>query len=364
MSAPSHFSQTYEQARGQFLSAAEAAGVHVQSQIHPLRGRDGEALAMDVALMGDPDAAGLLIVSSACHGVEGFCGSGVQTALLNDADFLAAQRASGVAVLFIHALNPHGFSWWRRTTHENVDLNRNFQDFTQPLPENKAYDEIAGWVVPQAWPPSDAVDALTQQYIQDHGQLALQAAISGGQYKHPQGIFYGGVNPTWSNLTLRQVLRDRGQRCQRLGWVDLHTGLGPNGVAERIFAGHDDAQAIARARTWWGQGSQHVTSIYDGSSSSSRLTGLMWSAASQECPQAQYTGIAMEYGTVPPLDMLASLRADQWLENHPDAPEAQRLQIKTQIRDAFYTDTDDWKTAVVTQAGEAVQQALKGLGAV
>ncbi len=367
MQASQHFSQTYPEARAQFLSATENAGLHVQSHSHPLRGRDGEALAMDVALVGSKDATALLIISSACHGVEGFCGSGAQVALLHDADFLASQSESGVAVLFIHALNPHGFSWWRRTTHENVDLNRNFQDFTQPLPHNQGYDEIAGWVVPHAWPPSDAVNAQTQQFIDQHGLLALQAAISGGQYAHPQGIFYGGVNPTWSNLTLRHVLRKYGQRCARLGWVDLHSGLGPSGVAERIFAGHDDAAAIARARSWWGQrgggGDNHVTSIYDGSSSSPQLTGLMWTAASQDCAQAEYTGIALEYGTVPPLEMMAALRADQWLENHPEAPATLREQIKTQIRDAFYTDTDVWKAAVVRQAHQAVLQGLKGLSA-
>jgi hypothetical protein len=363
MRVSQHFFQTYFEARAQFLSAAEDAGMHVQSHMHPLRGRDGEALAMDVTLLGSKDSKALLLISSACHGAEGFCGSGAQIALLRDGDFFAAQRASGVAVLFIHALNPYGFSWWRRTTHENVDLNRNFQDFTQPLPQNKGYDEIAGWVVPHAWPPSEAVNAQTQQFIASHGLPALQAAISGGQYAHPQGIFYGGVNPTWSNLILRHVLRDHGQQCRRLGWIDLHSGLGPSGVAERIFAGSEDAVAMARARTWWGQGKDHVTSIYDGSSSSPQLTGLMWTAAAQECPQAEYTGIALEYGTVPPLEMLAALRADQWLENHPDAPQAQREQIKTQIRDAFYTDTDVWKAAVVRQAHEAALQGLKGLSA-
>ena len=363
MDVQQHFSQTYQSARTQFLSAAEVASLHVQSHLHPLVGRHSEPLAMDVALLGAKDASGVLIISSACHGVEGFCGSGAQVALLRDPDFLAARQASGVAVLFIHALNPHGFSWWRRTTHENVDLNRNFQDFTQPLPHNKRYDEIAGWVVPNAWPPSQTVQTQTQQFIDQHGLPALQAAISGGQYAHPQGIFYGGVNPTWSHLTLRHVLREHGQRCARLGWIDLHSGLGPSGVGERIFAGREDAAALARARVWWGQGGNHITSIYDGSSSSPKLTGLMWTAASQDCSQAEYTGIALEYGTVPPLEMMDALRADQWLENHPEVPADQQRQIKTQIRDAFYTDTDAWKVAVVRQATEAALQGLKGLSA-
>ena len=360
MQTRDHFSQSYAEARTKFLAAADAAGLDVASHIHPLRGRDDETLAMDVALDGPTDARALLIVSSACHGVEGFCGSGVQIALLRDAPWLAAQRASGVAVLYVHALNPHGFSWWRRVTHENVDLNRNFHDFSQPLPGNPGYDEIAALLVPATWPPSDEVAARVQQLIDERGEAALQAAISGGQHAHPQGLFYGGVNPTWSHQTMRQVLRDHGQRCERLGWIDLHTGLGPSGHGERIFACRDDAAAMVRARAWWGV---DVTSIYDGSSSSARLTGLMWLSAYQECAQAEYTGIALEYGTQPMLDVMTALRADQWAENHPEAPLTQRRQIKQQIRDAFYTDTDEWKQRIVEQAIEAAHQALRGLAA-
>ena len=355
-----HFSQSYAEARSKFLAAADAARLDVASHIHPLRGRDDETLAMDVALDGAADARALLIVSSACHGVEGFCGSGVQIALLRNAEWLAAQRASGVAVLYVHALNPHGFSWWRRVTHENVDLNRNFHDFSQPLPDNAGYDKIAALLVPATWPPSEAVAAQVQQFIDQRGEAALQAAISGGQHAHPQGLFYGGVNPTWSHQTMRQLLRDHGQRCERLAWIDLHTGLGPSGHGERIFACRDDAAAMARARAWWGV---DVTSIYDGSSSSARLTGLMWLSAYQECAQAEYTGIALEYGTQPMLDVMTALRADQWAENHPEAPLAQRHQIKQQIRDAFYTDTDEWKQRIVEQAVEAAHQAVRGLAA-
>ena len=356
--AAAAFSQNYAEARAKFLAAAEAAGLDVQSHAHPLLGRDGEALAMDVVRDGPSEAKRVLLISSGCHGVEGYCGAGVQIALLGDAAFRAAARAAGVVVLHIHALNPYGFSWWRRTTHENVDLNRNFHDFGQPLPHNAGYDELAALLVPSTWPPSEAVRAGIEAFLASHGLAALQAAVSGGQHAHPEGLFYGGINPTWSNLTLRQVLRDEGRRAQRLAWIDLHTGLGPSGHGERIFAGRDDPAALARARAWWGE---KITSIYDGSSSSALLTGLMWLAAEQECPQAEYTGIALEYGTLPIMDVIDALRADQWLENHPETPDGKRAQIKRQVRDAFYTDTDTWKEQVLAQALEAAQQAVRGL---
>ena len=356
--AESFFAQTYAEARNKFLNAVAAAGLDVESHPHPMVGRDGEALAMDVVRDGPRDASGLLLLSSACHGVEGYCGSGVQVALLGDAEFRRQVHDSGVAVLYIHALNPYGFSWWRRTTHENVDLNRNFHDFSKPLPRNTGYDEISHLLVPSQWPPTPEVEASVAPYIATPGLKAWQAAITGGQYEHPQGLFYGGRNPTWSQQTLRHVLQDHGRRCKQLGWIDFHTGLGPTGHGERIFACRDDAQALARAKAWWGN---EITSIYDGSSTSALLVGLMWLAAYEECPQAEYTGIALEYGTVPIAETLDALRADQWLENHPEIDAATAEQIKRRLRDAFYTDTPEWKRQIVEQGREAAFQALAGL---
>ncbi len=360
MKASPYFAQSYAEARRKFVAAATAAGQEPVAHPHPLLGRDGELLAMDVARFGPADAPSLLILSSACHGVEGFCGSGVQNALLADTAFHAAAARSGVALLYVHALNPYGFSWLRRTTHENVDLNRNFQDFGKPLPHNVEYDRLAHLLVPADWPPTPQVNAGLAEYVAEHGAKALQKAVSSGQYEHPQGLFYGGRNPTWSHQTLRHVLQDHARRCTRLAWIDLHTGLGPSGHGERIWAGADDAASIERARRWWGQ---EVTSIYDGSSASALLSGLMWLAVGQECAQAEYTGIALEYGTVPFERVTDALRADQWLENHPDAPHAQRVQIKRQIRDAFYTDTEAWKSRVVEQGVQAAHQAVSGLAA-
>lgn len=354
------FAQTYATARAKFLAAAESAHLDVQSHLHPLRGRDGEPLAMDVVRDGPADAQRVLFISSACHGVEGFCGSGIQVALLQDAGWRALAREAGVAVVYIHALNPYGFSWWRRTTHENIDLNRNFQDFQQPLPANPGYEEIAQLLVPPTWPPRWRDQLSLLSFLLRRGVRAMQTAVSAGQYEHPQGLFYGGRSPSWSHVTLRQVLREHGSSAKRVAWIDLHTGLGPSGVGERIYAGRKDEAAVARARAWWGD---KITSIYDGSSSSAPLTGLMWNAVYDECPQAEYTGIALEYGTLPLLQTLRALRADQWLENHPEHLRTRGAQIKQQIRDAFYTDTDVWKHSVVRQAAEAVRQAVAGLSA-
>ena len=356
----SAFAQTYAQARSHFLQAASRRGLAVESHAHPLRGFDGEDLAMDVALDGPADAQSLLLISSACHGVEGFCGSGVQVALLREPAWAAACADAGVAVLYVHALNPHGFSHWRRVTHEGVDLNRNFIDFSQALPLNPGYDELADAVVPAAWPPPPQAEARIAAFAAEHGPRGLQAAVSGGQYHHPSGLFYGGSAPTWSHLRLREVLRSYARRCTSLGWIDLHTGLGECGACERLFAGQSqDTAALERARqAWGGEGRTPIKTFDDGTSVSARLTGLMWQAIGEECPQAEVTAIGMEFGTQPLLQVMEALRAEQWLTLHPEAPAAQAQQIKQQLRDAFYVDTPEWKQQIVATGREAMTQAL------
>jgi len=270
VSAPqAGFARSYGEARRKFLDAAAAAGLPVDSRPYPCAGLEGEPLALDVARDGPPEARNLLVLTSACHGVEGFCGSGIQVAALGDAALRARAAAAGVALLHVHALNPYGFSHFGRTTHENVDLNRNFHDFARPLPVNADYRELHPILVPREWPPEPENTHQVLRYVAERGEKHYQAVISRGQHEFVDGLFYGGRAPTWSNLALREVLRAHARRAARIAWIDLHTGLGPSGVGERIFACRDDAAALARARSWWGGGGRTpVTSIYDGSSTS------------------------------------------------------------------------------------------------
>ncbi len=355
------FSQSYGEARAKFLGAAREAGAALTSYPLEIPGRDGETLAVDAAWQGPRDAQRLLMVGSGCHGVEGFCGSGAQVALLRDAAWLDRVDRSGVAVLYVHALNPYGFSHTRRVTQENVDLNRNFQPFDRPLPANPAYLELHPSLLPDTWPPDLRNRAEIAWLIVSRGLRKLQTAISGGQYERADGLFFGGTEPTWSHRTLLGLLREHMAGVRRLAWIDLHTGLGRSGQCERIHMGRpDDSASYERANRWWG-GGKAVTRLGSKSSVSADLTGLIWNAALRECPQAEFTGIYMEFGTRPLLEVMHALRGDHWLHLHPDAPAAQAAAIKRRLRDAFYVDTPQWKQAVLAEVRQAVAQGLDGL---
>ena len=353
------FSGTYAEARGKFVAAARTRVPDVEANTHPTaRGAENEALAIDAALVGEIASASLLVVTSGMHGVEGFAGSGCQVALLQDDVVANAIAHAKIAVLFVHAANPFGFSHLRRVNEDNVDVNRNFRDFDSTAAPNAEYAAIHALVVPDRWPPPPEITQAIGNYLARHGMRRLQAALTRGQAEFADGLVYAGRKPAWSNLVLRELLARHGRERARLGWIDLHTGLGPWGHGERIYNGPDEAAAIARARHWYGD---DVTTMYDDTSSSSLLTGASFHAAIESCPGVEFTGITLEFGTKPQQDVFNALRAEQWLANHPDTDVATRQAIKQQMRDAFFDERDVWKAMVYAQARATVLQAIHAL---
>jgi len=359
MNAIPHFARSYADARAKFLAAARARDLALDSQELPdLRGVEGEVLAMDVAVLGERETESVLVLTSATHGIEGYCGSGAQVGLLHDEEFVRAVQAAGVAVLMVHAVNPHGFSYGRRVNEDNVDLNRNFHDFAAPLPVNAAYAEVHPMLLPATWPPPRESEEAIGAFIAKHGERAFQAALTGGQYAFPDGLFFGGTHATWSNRTLRSVLQRYASGRKRVAWIDYHTALGPRGHGEKIYAGRNVPAELARARAWWGD---EVTSFYDGSSTSANVVGFVTSTGYEECGDTEFTAMALEYGTVPLPQVFQALRGDHWLHIHPEAPAALRAPIRQQMRDAFYVDADDWKEQVYAQARTAALRTVERL---
>lgn len=356
--AGSPFSASYGEARDKFLTAARSAGASLSAYMHPERGPDGGELATDVAWIGPADAAGVLVLVSGTHGVEGYCGSGAQVDWLQRGE--AARLGSGLAVCLIHAINPYGFAWNRRVTHENVDLNRNFIDFSQPLPENPNYDRLADAVTPADW--SEATQVTSRgallAFAREHGFPALVQALSGGQYRYADGIFYGGQGETWSRRTLTSIFRERLSSASEIGVIDYHTGLGPEGYAEQIVSADPDTEVYARAAHWHGLA---ATSMTGGQSVSAKLAGDWLAAAPRLLPHARVTGIALEYGTVDSAVVMEALRADNWLHAHGDPTGQDSKAIKAQILAAFYVDTDVWRGMVLGQSLIATRQAVAGL---
>lgn len=351
------FSEDYIEARAKFIQAAQAAGATITRFALAERGPDGDELSTDVAWLGPPDASRALITISGTHGVEGFFGSATQVEWLRRVK--TAPLKEGVAALHIHAINPYGFAWQRRTNEGNVDINRNWMDFGAPHPANLMYGELSDDLCPSDWSAETQArtGARLQAWIQRHDFAKFQKAVSSGQWTHPDGLFYGGTSASWSRRTLTEILTSQLRHTTRVCILDFHTGLGPYGYAEPIVGLPREDPGFARARSWIGAGAK---SIY-GESVSAEIHGDSLSAIPPLLPHAIVDAVALECGIRPILEVAFALRADAWLRAHGDPQSAQGKSIKRLIRSVFHSVEPLWQGMALGQGLAACHAALGGL---
>jgi hypothetical protein len=361
MTSTSYFAPTYAEARETFIAAALARNADIRTfRNDQCADRVQGSLCTDVAWIGPRSPSAVIVLVSGTHGIEGFCGSACQVGLLRES--LIAEAPAGTAFLFVHALNPHGFAHERRVNEDNADLNRNFVDHADP-PHNDAYDEVHAALVPPAWAgqPRDEADRILSQVAALRGERYLQAAVTRGQYRHPDGLFYGGTAPVWSHRLLQFIVREYLSGCPSVAYIDLHTGLGRRGHGEPIFRGGLDPDALSRARAWYGPA---LTTSEDGSSSSTPIIGNTASLVARELPtDAELTAITLEFGTVPGRQVLDALRADNWLHLQTDPDAALATEIRHRMREAFYPSDCAWRGTVWVRAKEVFRQAFAGVAA-
>ena len=356
MSAVRTLSSTYAEARAAFLAAASEAGARLTEFPHDLKGPDGGDLAIDVAEFGPADAESVLVVVSATHGVEGFAGSALQLRWLEEH---TADRPDGVRVALVHAFNPYGFAWVRRVNEDNVDLNRNFIDWSAPAPSNSDYLELADAIVPASW--SDEVQQRTLNvlldYLDTHGLVKLQGIISGGQYEEPKGVFFGGTGPVWSHRWLRSWTAEHLAAARQVAILDLHTGLGDWGTAQ-LIGGEAGTELHRRSCEWFGE----VVAMGDEDSVSADLSGDWLAAIETIIPNAEIAATAIEYGTIDSISVLQSLRADAWLHGYGDPTGPDAPAIQAQVRAAFADDDPAWLAAIWEPFAACVNRAFTRLG--
>jgi hypothetical protein len=353
-----HFPGDYRTARGNFIAACEAADLGVTTRVHPTeKGPDGKPLFLDTVTIGALDAPSAMLLISGTHGVEGYFGSAAQTGLVREG--IAEHVPKGTKLVILHALNPFGFAFDRRVNEDNADINRNFVDHAHP-PANKAYERLAEWIAPRdiSKEAMRAANAKLRAFSEEHGAFALQEAISRGQYRFADGLYFGGARESWSARMLLDVLREDFAHVKKLVVIDFHTGLGEHGAGEMITEDLPGSQAYGRQKAIWGA---RVKSSEAGDSVSAPLVGTIDKAMAEWARNRELTFAALEVGTLPVRDVFNALRKDNWLYCFAGRVRDKADEIRREIRAAFYPETREWKQTVFAHANETVHQGLAAL---
>lgn len=352
---PAHFKSKYAKARHNFLAAAEGA-THVRSWQHPLRGIAGEKLYLDLAWFGSLTAPKVLLLVSGTHGVEGYCGSGIQVGSI--ATGWQRQADSELAIVMIHGLNPYGMSLFRRVNEDGVDLNRNFIDFQQPLPTNPLYEQLADAIIPQEWTEAVQTETLEQITAYIYQTPSAASDLAKGQYSHWYAPFYGGAAPTWSHRILLEICDRYLHHKQAVGLLDYHTGLGQYATGQLIGMPCANAGADLARQVWEDRlavaGSERSVAAY--TPQGTLIAALQNKLAPVPCIAAVY-----EFGTISEPEVFDALRADHWLHAYGDLDTQQAIEIKRNMLRAFYSDAPDWQKSVCDLAFTAQSELLQGL---
>jgi Protein of unknown function (DUF2817) len=357
-----HFAPDYRAARERLLDLARSAGAALFAYEHPdARGPDGGRLHVDVARLGPAAARKALLVVSGTHGVEGFCGSAAQCAFLAD----RPAAPPDAAILLVHAINPWGFAHRSRTTENNVDLNRNFVDHARP-PANPGYEELHPLLCPPEWSEERlaADEAALEAFATRHGRFALSDALRRGQYTRPDGLFYGGRAPEWSNRLLDRIATEHLAAAERIGFIEWHTGLGGYGEPFFIALAPPGSAEASLAAGWWGAEKFPAEQAFDGAARPN-YQGLLAEAMRGRLAPRPVAGAIVEFGTVEDgRPVKRGLRADRWLKFAcgDRGGEAAR-RAEREVMEAFCPEDPAWRRRVIEASRRIHSEALAGVGA-
>jgi hypothetical protein len=352
MSDVSAFSPDYRAARARFRAAASARGLRLET--HPID-RDND-LTIDVALGGDDDPSRLVVISSGLHGVEGFLGSAVQAAILeDDPEFWKVPPGSGLVLL--HSLDPFGFDRIRRVDSANVDLNRNFLLEGEPFAGSPpTYQEI-DWLLNPRRPPR-RFDLLTLESLPAvlrHGKEALKRAIAEGQYDFPLGLFFGGHEPSLVRLLLEAEMPRWIGSAEHIIHLDFHTGLGGWGNLALLLE-----ETVTRDRyRWLADRFGEACVEWSGEGIAYPTRGGLGTWCQSAFADRTYDFLCAEFGTYPGTRVLAALRAENqahhWSES--DSPTTQRA--KRRLVEAFAPADPGWRASTLAQSLKLVRRAFE-----
>lgn len=199
----------------------------------PVPTADDASLAIDyVYVPATSKATNLVVMNSGIHGVEAPAGVLFQDVLLGECATGSSIDRSETAILVIHVMNPSGAKYGRRFNDDNVDLNRNFFDaqtnqgaaFEGRSIVNNEYRDLRHLLEGGRISIFDIVAAWLR-----HGSAEMTKALS-GQYEFPQGIYYGGSEVEREGVAVQQLLLRVVEPFKNVAIIDMHTGLGKNGI--------------------------------------------------------------------------------------------------------------------------------------
>jgi len=338
------FSETYSEARSKFRAAASRAGLECENHPLTLVGEQGEQLAIDVVRLGSTKPRQVILLTSGAHGVEGFAGSALQTGIIESQ--WARDIPSDMAIVLVHALNPHGMSWSRRECEDGTDLPRNLSHHLYPPFPNEQYELFQPLLVP----PNVTAQTLaslpgkSERIMSEHGIDNATPILRSGQYTHANGLTYHGVEASWSTRRWIEITRQFAGRAEDVMMIDVHTGFGDYGdlLVQNPSYRHS-SPAYSTLCQWLGR---EPTGYSDDGSILQHRIETFEALHRQTKNGSRVAAMYFEFGTLPPSEFIDPWVVNNWHFHNGDRSGPEARTARKKFADFHYVRKLDWKKSV------------------
>lgn len=343
--------------------------IAVEVYSHPID-RDDELYIDNIYLPSQEEQKNLVVLTTGVHGIEGYIGSVMVDAFLQEV-YPELDRGN-TSVLVIANVNPYGMKYHRRYNENNVDLNRNFiLDWkTFDATVNKDYPKVDKFLGPQKkmgnalWHEVGFYASMVKEVV-TNGADSISNALLGGQYEYPKGVYYGGAGDEKSTRYVKTVFEWTLEESnyENIVHIDIHSGYGPRYnmvIFNSVYETMNEAQTKALFEY------DNVIS-YDSESfyeTTGDTTDFYYRLKDQMGTDTTLFSTCFEFGTIGDsfVDSIISMKytieenQNYW---YPTTDKIMKEIIKERYQELFYPTEKEWREKTVADFIAATQGVLK-----
>jgi hypothetical protein len=364
------FPKTYEASRTRFkehFSELKEIWPDAELLTHPLSVYPGISIDW-IQSAGRQANEKMLLFTTGEHGIEGYVGSAMLEYFIQN--YVPKLNPDTTGITLVHMIDPWGMKYRRRTNPNNVDLNRNFVwDINQIDGNfNPGYDAVKNFLGPQRILKNMRWENLVffLKYL-DHltgiGNTGFWNAKILGQYSHPLGIHYGGMEVQEEVEVVKMIYRQAFETCSRLLQLDMHTGYGPRyqmTLVNSVLESKSSAEFKSQA-DYPRVAAMNPEEFYEVRGD---MIDYVYMLREKEFPEVALYATSFEFGTfgLSHWQRFRSMRA-MVQENQVYWYGARTKGIKSKVRkeflESFSPSSVKWKRKAVTDADQAFRGILK-----
>jgi hypothetical protein len=312
-----------------------------------------------------------LLFTAGIHGLEAHVGAGIFRLFVEE--FLPRLDPSSTGLLFVHAINPWGMLYRRRTNRTNVDLNRNFVWDTHLL--DRSFNVGYGRLTSLLNPP-DPVRAMAWESLSFLFRLLWSVASLGlarfrhdallGQYCFPQGLYYGGAALQEETQVLMGLYRKHVPKYSQVVHLDVHSGYGPRyqmSIVNSALEPRDSAE-LARQFSYPLVVKANPDEFY---SMRGDMIDYVYTLVYNQFPNVRLYATSFEFGALGDsiAGLFRSLRALVF-ENRLYWAGARnrtvRERVEREFQELFYPQDERWRAKALSDARQALDGILGAEG--